>query len=105
MLPLQPAELRQRLDAGEDLVILDVREDDEIAICVLPGVVHIPLGELSVRHTELDPDAPTVVVCHHGVRSAHAAIGLERLGFETLFNLSGGMDRWSRDVDPAVPRY
>lgn len=100
-----PLELRQRLDAGEVFTLLDVREADELAICALDGVVHIPLGELSVRHTELDPDAPTVVICHHGMRSAHAVMGLEGLGFEKLYNLTGGMDRWALEVDPALARY
>ena len=61
-------------------MLLDVREAEELAICALPGVTHVPLGELSMRHVELDPDAPTVCICHHGVRSAHAAaLELQRL--------------------------
>lgn len=105
MQPLSPAALKERLDRGDELVLLDVREHEELAICSLPGVTHIPMGELSVRHIELDPDAETVCICHHGVRSAHAAAALAQLGFETLWNLSGGVDRWSREVDPGMPRY
>ena len=67
----------QLLDGGH--LLLDVRERDEVEICSLPGITHIPLGELSVRHTELDPDAETVCICHHGVRSAHAAAALAQL--------------------------
>ena len=100
-----PAQLQQRLAAGEALVLLDVREPEELAICALPGVTPIPLGELSVRHTELDPDATIVCICHHGIRSAHAAIALASLGFDSLVNLTGGMDRWSREVDAGMPRY
>ncbi len=108
---LAPTELARRIAAasakgGElGLVLLDVREPDEIELCPFPGAVAIPLGELSVRHIELDPDAPTVCICHHGIRSASAAVGLERLGFETLYNLSGGVERWARDVDASMPRY
>lgn len=104
--PLAPAELAARLGKGEELVLLDVREPEEIAICALPGITHIPLGELSVRLTELDLDAETVVICHHGVRSASAAAALHQIGFDgQLWNLTGGMDRWSKDVDPSQARY
>jgi len=103
--PLSPADLKARLDAGEKLVLLDVREMEEVAICALPGITHIPLSELSVRHIELDPDSEMVVICHHGVRSANAANALAGLGFETLWNLTGGVDRWARDVDPSMARY
>lgn len=103
--PLAPADLAARLARGDALVLLDVREHDEVAICALPGVTHIPMGELSVRHTELDPDAETVVICHHGVRSANVAVALARMGFDDLWNLSGGVDRWAREVDPSMARY
>lgn len=103
--PLAPKDLAARLARGDEVVLLDVREHDEVALCALPGVTHIPLGELSVRHTELDPDAETVVICHHGVRSAHAAAALAHLGFDDLWNLSGGVDRWAREVEPSMVRY
>ena len=105
MRPLSPPDLKERLDRGDELVLLDVREHGELEICRLPGITHIPLGELSVRHIELDPDAETVCICHHGVRSAHAAVALAQLGFEALWNLSGGIDRWAREVEPGMPRY
>ena len=105
MRPLSPPDLKERLDRGDELVLLDVREHGELEICRLPGITHIPLGELSVRHIELDPDAETVCICHHGVRSAHAAAALAQLGFEALWNLSGGIDRWAREVEPGMPRY
>lgn len=102
---MRPEDLAARLHEGEELVLLDVREEEELAICALPGVVHIPLGELSVRHTELDPDDEIVCICHHGIRSASAAMALYGLGFESIWNLSGGMERWARDVDPTMRRY
>lgn len=103
--PISAADLKARLDRGDELVLLDVREAVELEICAIPGVVHIPLSELSVRHQELDPDAETVCICHHGVRSANAAAGLAGIGFERLLNLTGGVERWARDVDPSMARY
>ena len=103
--PLAPAELLRRLAAGEALVLLDVREPEELAIARIVGSVAIPLGELAGRAGELDPEAPTVVVCHHGVRSAHAAAWLASLGFAQLYNLSGGVERWALEVDRSMRRY
>ncbi len=102
---LEPRELAARLARGEAPVLLDVREGEELAICALPGVVHIPLGELTRRCEELDPAAELVCICHHGIRSARAAAFLERAGFARVWNLSGGVERWSCEVDPALPRY
>ncbi|MBK7874726.1 MAG: rhodanese [Planctomycetes bacterium] len=105
--PLAPKELAERLARGDDLVLLDVREPAELAVASIarPGVVAIPLGHLGRRHGELDPARPIVCICHHGMRSSHAAALLARAGFGSLFNLSGGIDRWSREVDSSVPRY
>lgn len=100
-----PEELDQRLKRGERPMILDVRAPEEIAIASFPGATHIPMGEVPSRAAELDPDRETVVVCHHGIRSAQVAMYLARLGFERISNLSGGIDLWSATVDPAVPRY
>lgn len=100
-----PEELNQRLSRGERPLILDVREPEEIAIASFPGATHIPMGEIPSRLSELDPDQETVVVCHHGIRSAQVAMYLARLGFERVSNLSGGINLWSATVDPAVPRY
>ena len=103
--PLTPRELKERLDAGEELVLLDVREPEELAICALEGALAIPMGELSARLAELDPDRPLVCICHHGIRSANVALALEQLDFTSLYNLTGGIDRWAREVDPAMRRY
>ena len=102
---ITPSELKRRLDAGEELVLLDVREHEEVALCSIEGSLHIPMGELAVRHVELDPERPTVCVCHHGIRSANVAAALERFGFPTLFNLTGGIDRWADEVEPGMRRY
>ena len=102
---MTPIELRERLDAGEPLTILDVRTDPEVEIARIPGAVHIPLHELEDRLGELDPETAYVVHCHHGGRSARAVGFLRQMGFERTANLAGGIDEWSAAVDPSVPRY
>ena len=103
--PLEPCDLHARLAAGEELQLVDVREDEEITLARFAGALHIPLGDLALRAGELDPDLPTVCICHHGVRSASAAALLAQRGFETVYNLSGGIDRWTVEIDPALRRY
>ncbi len=98
-------ELKQRLDAGEPVTILDVRTRPEHEIARIPGAVLIPLHELQNRLGELDPEATYVVHCHHGGRSAQAVGFLRQMGFEQAVNQAGGIDEWSASVDPAVPRY
>jgi adenylyltransferase/sulfurtransferase len=95
--------LAQRLSSGVQLV--DVREPWEWAICRLPGAIHVPLGELQTLHAQLDPARETIVYCHHGSRSLAAAEHLLSVGFRRVCNLAGGIDRWSREIDPSVPRY
>ena len=90
---------------GEQPLLLDVREPYELEIASLPGAMNIPLGELDARLRELDPERPTVVYCHLGVRSAAALTRLEAAGFTRARHLAGGIDAWSRSVDPALPRY
>ncbi|HYR79083.1 MAG TPA: rhodanese-like domain-containing protein [Candidatus Dormibacteraeota bacterium] len=102
---IDPVTLKARLDRGESVLILDVREPFEIALAPFPGATHIPMGDIPSRLTELDPDLETVVVCHHGVRSAQVAMYLAQMGFENILNLSGGIDAWSEDADPSTPRY
>ena len=102
---IDPVTLKARLDRGESVLILDVREPFEIALAPFPGATHIPMGDIPSRLTELDPDLETVVVCHHGVRSAQVAMYLAQNGFEHVLNLSGGIDAWSEDADPSTPRY
>lgn len=102
-----PEELRQRLDEGKAPLLIDVREPEELAICRLPGVLHIPMGDIPSRLTELEKHAEEeiVVICHHGVRSGRVQAFLQRHGFESVRNLVGGMDAWSLRADPATPRY
>jgi rhodanese-related sulfurtransferase len=99
------AELKARLDAGENLTILDVRNPPEYDIARIPGSILIPLPELRERLGELDPAATIVAHCHHGARSAQAVGFLRQMGFDRAINLEGGIDEWSLQVDPSVPRY
>jgi rhodanese-related sulfurtransferase len=102
---IAPRELRDRLARGDDLVLLDVREPHEFEIARLSGSVLIPRGELSRRLDELDPERTIVCICHHGIRSLQAAAFLRTRDFPDVMDLEGGIDRWSIEVDPALPRY
>jgi rhodanese-related sulfurtransferase len=87
-------------------LLLDVREPWEYQTASLPDSLLMPMGEVASRaHTELDPDAPIVVLCHHGARSLSVTMWLRNQGFEQVQSLSGGIDAWSRTIDPTIPRY
>ena len=99
-------ELKQRLDNGEDIQIVDVREPHEVAVAKIPDTIHIPLGQIVNRMSEIDPNRETVVHCKMGGRSAKAIEALKRSGFTgNLTNLQGGITAWSNEVDPTVPKY
>jgi rhodanese-related sulfurtransferase len=100
-----PRQLKERMQRGDTPLVLDVREPEEVALAPFPQARHIPMGEVPSRLAELDPDRETVVLCHHGIRSAQVAGYLARMGFERVLNLTGGIDAWSVSVDPSVPRY
>ena len=86
-------------------VLLDVRENEEVALVHIAGSVHIPMGEVPSRLHELDPDADIVVYCHHGMRSANVCGFLQQRDFRSVANLAGGIDAWAAGVDPSLPRY
>lgn len=90
--------------ATEPPVLLDVREAWEVQLCMIPGSLHIPMNLIPLRMSEL-PDAPIVVICHHGVRSAHVARFLLDAGFEQVLSLAGGVEAWAAEVDPQMARY
>ena len=98
-------DLKQRLDEGQDLKILDVRTPQEHSIAHIEGATLIPLPELQDRLGELNPADTIVAHCHHGMRSAKAVQLLRQMGFSRAINLAGGIDAWSQEVDPKVPRY
>ena len=85
--------------------LLDVREPWEFELARIEGSELVPLGQLPGRLQELDPELETVVICHHGVRSMQAAFFLQAQGFRNVINLAGGIDAWSREVDPSTPSY
>ena len=99
--------LKKLLDAGEKLVLLDVREPDEHATARIAGSILIPIREVPTRLAELEPhkEGRIVVHCHHGGRSLRVTNFLVQQGFTQVQNLSGGIDAWSQLVDPTVPRY
>jgi sulfur-carrier protein adenylyltransferase/sulfurtransferase len=101
---ITPRELKTRLDRGDDLYILDVREPHEYQICNLGGHL-IPLGDLSKRASELDSSREIVAHCRSGKRSAEAVEFLQRAGFRKVLNLKGGILAWSDEVDSSVPKY
>ena len=99
-------ELKARLDQGnKDFTLLDVREPWECNICALPDAKIIPMREIPARAAELPKDREIVVVCHHGVRSQQVANYLERMGFDKLNNLVGGINAWAREIDPKMAKY
>ncbi|WP_210486498.1 rhodanese-like domain-containing protein [Rufibacter aurantiacus] len=106
MLPeITPQQLKERLDRQEPLQLIDVREPAEWAICNLGGEL-IPLADIPKAAPTLDKEIPTVLICHHGFRSAQALMFLQqRHGFTNLLNLKGGVHAWAEEVDPAFPVY
>lgn len=104
---LTPTEFRERWPAAgaQPVVLLDVREHVELELAAVDGARHIPMREIPARLAELDRDMPIVVMCHGGGRSRRVAEYLQSNGFEQVFNLKGGIDAWSTEIDPQVPRY
>lgn len=99
-------ELKARLDAGNDIQIIDVRQPSEHAFARIEGARLIPLGEVVARMDEIDPTRETVIQCKMGGRSAQAIEMLRQAGYTgDLKNLSGGITAWSNEVDPTVPKY
>jgi rhodanese-related sulfurtransferase len=103
---LSPEEYLKRRAGGADMTLLDVREAWETQLAPVPAeVLHIPMGQVSDRLAELDPARETVVICRSGGRSLEVARFLEAQGFSSVFNLTGGILAWSRDLDPSIPQY
>lgn len=98
-------ELKARRDRGENPLIIDVREDWEVQLASVPGVVHVPMSQIPARLGEFSREAETIVMCHAGGRSLRVAHYLANQGFTNVYNLTGGIDAWSELVDATVPRY
>lgn len=99
------AELRRLRDDRADFVLLDVREDDELATVRVDFARHIPMKQVPERLAELPRDKPLVLMCHHGSRSARVTRYLRENGYAQAVNLEGGIDAWAAEVDPALARY
>ena len=105
---LTPLEVARRWPEGRDgaaVVLLDVREPDEVERASIAGALHVPMGEVPARLSELQKDNPIVVFCHMGGRSRRVAQFLAAHGFGRVFNLEGGIEAWSCTLDSSVPRY
>ena len=99
-------ELKVMQDNGAEFTLLDVREPWEHQTAQISGSKHMPMGDVPSRfQQELDPEDHIIVVCHHGVRSMNVTAWLRQQGFEKVQSLRGGIDRWAREIDPAVPIY
>jgi rhodanese-related sulfurtransferase len=104
-LEIMPREVKQRLDKGERMLLVDVREPHEYALCHIEGAVLIPMGSIPANLQKLDVDEEVICFCHHGMRSMDVANWLRAQGVRSAKSMSGGIDRWSTEIDPKVPRY
>jgi rhodanese-related sulfurtransferase len=102
---ISPEQLDARIKRGEAVRLIDVREPIEYEIARIEGAELLPLSRFNEWAHSLNPEEEIVVMCHHGIRSAQVCVLLARGGFGKLYNLAGGIDRWSHEVDPAVPTY
>jgi rhodanese-related sulfurtransferase len=103
---ISPGEFMQRRSAGNDMNLVDVREDWEVQLAPAPtAFLHIPMGQIAARLGELDASKETVVLCRSGGRSMQVAHFLEQRNFKDIANLSGGILAWARELDPSIPIY
>jgi|TARA_B100001750_G_C15506024_1_gene600384 rhodanese-related sulfurtransferase len=101
-----PSEIKAMLDdLTQKTLILDVREYWEYDICHIDGSLNIPMGQIINRLNEIEKDKTLIVVCHHGIRSRAVGEYLSNNGFLEVLNLTGGIDRWSKEIDEGMPRY
>jgi rhodanese-related sulfurtransferase len=104
-LEITPAEMKERLDRGEDFLLVDVREPWEHELCRIEGAKLIPMGSIPANLQALDVDEDVVCYCHHGMRSMDVAVWLRGQGVQRAKSLAGGIERWSLEIDQRVPRY
>jgi rhodanese-related sulfurtransferase len=104
-LEITPAETKQRLDRGEKFLLIDVREPWEFQLCRIEGAKLIPMGSIPASLQELDTGDEVVCYCHHGMRSMDVVVWLRGQGVERARSMAGGIERWSVEIDPRVPRY
>lgn len=104
-LEITPVDVKARMDRGEKLVLIDVREPWEHQVCRIEGATLVPLGSLAASLQTLPGVDEVICYCHHGIRSLDAAAWLRLQGIEKAKSLAGGIERWSVEIDPQVPRY
>jgi adenylyltransferase/sulfurtransferase len=104
-LEITPKEVKERLERGEKLLLVDVREPHEYALCRMEGALLIPMGTIPANLQKLDVDEDVICFCHHGMRSLDVATWLRGQGVVGAKSMAGGIDRWSVEIDPGVPRY
>ncbi len=105
-LQITAKEVSERIARGDNLLLVDVRESWEYDLCKIPGARLIPLGTIPANlNTLLDVDDEVICYCHHGMRSLDAAVWLRQQGVESAKSMAGGIERWSAEIDPSVPRY
>jgi len=104
-LQISVREVQARLQRGDKLLLVDVREPVEYNICRLPGATLLPLGTLPANLPMLLEAEEVVIYCHHGMRSLNAAVWLRQQGVECAKSMAGGIEQWSLEIDPGVPRY
>jgi rhodanese-related sulfurtransferase len=104
-LEILPREVKERLERGEKVLLVDVREPHEHALCQIEGAVLIPMGTIPANLQKLDTDEDVICFCHHGMRSMDVANWLRTQGVKSAKSMAGGIDRWSLEIDPMVPRY
>lgn len=105
---ITPQEVRRRVENGEKLALIDVREPGEFQLARIAGAELIPMRAVPAELSRLDAqadEAPLIVFCHHGVRSLNVVNWLREHGVEACQSMAGGIDRWSLEIDPTVPRY
>ena len=102
---ITPQAANERLGGCNPPLLLDIREEWELMLASLSAAVHIPMGQIHDRLGELDREREIVVMCHHGRRSRQVVAFLKQNGFSNVFNLTGGIVAWARDVDPDIPDY
>jgi sulfur-carrier protein adenylyltransferase/sulfurtransferase len=104
-LELTPAELKQRIDRKENFLLIDVREPHEYQICRIESATLMPMRTIPANLQQLDTDEEVICYCHHGMRSLDVVVWLQGQGVRSARSLAGGIDRWSLEIDPQVPRY
>ena len=105
MIEKEPLEVKELLDSGTDMVLVDVREKWEFEYCRIPNSIHISVTDIPDNISKLETKKPLILVCHNGRRSRHIGEELIKNGFDNLINLKGGVDQWADDIDVSMPKY